>query len=108
MSVFVHMTTTCIKQRSRTNEPRDTQSECIRSEAAFDQLTCPRDHLAFTFICPALLCWYGICVTEYVLGMSQFLDFNLDSDEEFEESSLQGKKGLFFFIGLGQILKRLK
>ena len=47
-------------------------------------------------------------MTEYVLGMSQFLDFNLDSDEEFEESSLQGKKGLFFFIGLGQILKRLK
>ena len=24
-------------------------------------------------------------MTEYVLGMSQFLDFNLDSDEEFEE-----------------------
>ena len=30
-----------------------------------------------------------------ILGMSQFLDYNWDSDEDFEESTRQGKEGLF-------------
>ena len=31
-----------------------------------------------------------------MLGMAQFLDCNFDSDEDFEETSQQGRKALFF------------
>ena len=30
-----------------------------------------------------------------MIGMAQFLDCNFDSDEDFEETSRQGKEGLF-------------
>ena len=33
----------------------------------------------------------------FMLGMAQFLDCNFDSDEDFEETSRQGRVELFFF-----------
>ena len=43
-----------------------------------------------------------------MLGMAQFLDCNFDSDEDFEETSRQGREELFFFkLGETFILRNI-
>ena len=38
-------------------------------------------------------------ILDFVIsGMAQFLDFDFDSDEDFEDSNQQGREGLLFFL----------
>ena len=43
-------------------------------------------------------------ILDFVIsGMAQFLDFDFDSDEDFEDSNQQGREGLLFLFQLEEL-----